>query len=218
MRSEPFATPDNIKKKTSLWLAEVYGYVRPRRNLVLSTDKCALLIVDMLRHFADPSGRVYLPSTKASIPVMRQLLDHWRDHGGTVAFTRHCHKGPNDLGMLGKFFDDYIRCGEEDSHIIDELSPTQEERVFRKDTYDAFYGTDLEEYLESRSVEQVLVTGVLTQMCCETTARSAFVRGFEVYIAADALTTSSERLHVDSLLGMATCCAVITRSSTILGS
>lgn len=190
--------------------------MHPRWDLVLRPDKCALLVVDMLRYFADPGGRVYLPSTRAVIPAIRKLLHHWRDLGGTVVFTQHCHQGPEDLGMLGKFFGDYISCGEEDSKIIEELSPVEGEKVIRKNTYDSFYGTGLEEYLESRSAEQVLITGVLTQMCCETTARSAFVRGFEVHVAADALTTSSERLHVNSLLGMATCCAVITRSSRIL--
>lgn len=218
MRTEPFVTPENIDEKTGKWLTEIAGYVRPREHLVLRPESCALLVVDMLRYFAHPDGRVYLPSARAVTPRIRSILDHWRDRGGVVAFTRHCHHGPGDLGMLGKFFGDYIRCGEEESKIIEELSPVFEEKVFLKKTYDAFQCTGFEEYLRSRSVEQVLVTGVLTQMCCETTARSAFVRDFEVYIAADALTTSSERLHVNSLLGMATCCAVITRSSNVLGS
>ena len=215
MYTEPFVTPDNIDDKLSKWLARIERYTHPRPNLTLKLEKCVLLVVDMLHYFAEPGGRVYLPSTKAVIPRIAVLLKHWRNIGGTVVFTRHCHIGSEDLGMLGKFFSDYIRCGKKESEIIPGLSPLPGERIIRKNTYDAFYNTDLDEFLKSRSVEQVLVTGVLTQMCCETTARSAFVRGYEVYIPADALTTSSEELHIGSLQNLASGFAVITDTSSI---
>ncbi len=215
MYTEPFVTPDNIDEKLSEWLALIERYTHPRPHLVLKPEKCALLVVDMLHYFADPGGRVYLPSTVAIIPRIARLLKHWRMIGGTVFYTQHCHSSSEDLGMLGKFFSDYIRCGKKESEIIPELSPLPGEKIFRKNTYDAFYNTDLDEFLADRSVEQVLVTGVLTQMCCETTARSAFVRGYEVYIPADAQTTSSEELHLGSLLNLASGFAVITGTSSI---
>lgn len=217
MRTEPFLTPDNMDEKTQGWIEDIGRLARPRPDLVVERSRCALLVVDMLRYFAHPEGRVYLPSTAAVIPRISVILEDWRRWGGTVVFTRHCHTGPEDLGMLGRFFSDYIRCGERDSEIIDELSPLEDELVLRKTTYDSFCGTDLEEYLRDRGTEQVVITGVLTQMCCETTARSAFVRGFEVYVPADALTTSSEELHLGSLRSMATSCAVITSVAAICG-
>ena len=215
MYTEPFVTPDNIDDKLSKWLARIERYTHPRPHLILKPEKCALVVVDMLHYFASPEGRVYLPSTRAIIPKIADLLSHWRSKGATVVYTRHCHSSPDDLGMLGRFFSDYIRCGKKESEIIPGLSPLPGERVFRKNTYDAFYNTDLDEFLRSRSVEQVLITGVLTQMCCETTARSAFVRGYEVYIPADAQTTSSEELHIGSLQNLASGFAVITRTSSI---
>ncbi|NOQ21105.1 MAG: isochorismatase family protein [Candidatus Aegiribacteria sp.] len=217
MYTEPFVTPDNIDDKLSEWLARIEKHTHPRPHLTLKADKCALIVVDMLHYFADPGGRVYLPSTRAIIPRIAMLLKHWRRIGGTVVYTRHCHSGSEDLGMLGRFFSDYIRCGKKESEIISDLSPLPGERVLRKNTYDAFYNTGLDEFLRSRSVEQVLVTGVLTQMCCETTARSAFVRGYEVYIPADAVATSSEELHIGSLMNLASGFAVITDASSICG-
>ena len=215
MYTEPFVTPDNIDDKLSEWLARIEMCTHPRPHLILKPEKCALLVVDMLHYFAHPEGRVYLPSTRAIIPRIVMLLKHWRMLGGTVVFTRHCHMDNDDLGMLGRFFSDYIRCGKKESDIISELSPIPGEKILQKNTYDAFYNTDLDEFLRSRSVEQVLVTGVLTQMCCETTARSAFVRGYEVYIPVDALTTSSEELHIGSLMNLASGFAVITDTSSI---
>ena len=88
--------------------------------------------------------------------------------------------------------------------------------MVRKTTYDAFLNTELEDILGSAGVDQVLVTGVLTHMCCETTARSAFCRGFEVYVAADATASSREELHLGSLVSMADSVAVIVGSEEVL--
>lgn len=216
-RGEAFATPGNMDARLSEWLKVVSGHARPRPRLVLMPEKCALLVVDMLRYFAHPGGRFYLPSTRAVVPRIGRLLEFWRNGGRTVVFTRHCHSGPDDLGMLGRFFGDYIRCDEEDSKIIRELRPLAAEKVFRKSTYDAFHGTGLDEFLANEGMEQVLVTGVLTQLCCETTARSAFVRGYEVYVPADGLTTTSEALHVGSLTSLATGFAVVTTTGAVCG-
>lgn len=216
-RGGAFVNPENMDSRLSEWLSVIYGHARPRPHLVIMPSRCALLVVDMLRYFAHPRGRFYLPSTGAIVPRIGKLLELWRNAGRTVVFTRHCHRDPDDLGMLGKFFGDYIRCGEEDSKIIRELRPLPTEKVFRKNTYDAFHGTGLDEYLANEGIEQILVTGVLTQLCCETTARSAFVRGYEVYVPADGLTTSSEALHVGSLTGLATGFAVITSTEVVCG-
>lgn len=216
MSAVAYAVPDNLDERLGRWLREVRENVPPRPWLVPEPRRCALLVIDMQRHFAHPEGRSYLPATAAVIPRVASLVEAWRRLGAPVVFTRHCHEGPEDLGMLGKFFSDYIRCGEPDSAIIDELAPLPGETVVRKTTYDGFHGTGLEEHLRARGVEQVLITGVLTQLCCETAARSAFVRGFEVYVVADGTATSSERLHVGALLGMASGVAVVMSAREVL--
>lgn len=212
---EPFVTPDNLNEKTRRWLDLINTRNRPRPDLIIEPSKCALIVVDMMHYFAHPDGRGYLPATNAIIPEISRLLQLWRGFGSTVVFTKHCHEGEHDLGMLGKFFSDYIHCGMRESDIISEITPANGEKVFHKNTYDAFHGTGLEKYLRNHDIEQVLVTGVLTQLCCETAARSAFVRGFEVYIAADAMTTSTEELHIGSLLGLASGFAIVSDTASI---
>jgi len=216
MRSEPYVTRENIDRIAAEWLAGIAATTRPRPWLRIDPKRCAVIVLDMQRHFASPAGRAYLPATTAVIPGLAALLGHWRRLGAPVAHTRHCHAGPGDLGMLGRFFTDHIRCGEEDSLIVPELAPAAGEPVFVKTTYDAFLGTGLEAFLRSAGAAQVLVTGVLTQLCCDTTARAAFVRGFEVYIAADATATASEELHLGSLRGLASGVAVVTGIASIL--
>ena len=71
--------------------------------------------------------------------------------------------------------------------------------VLRKSQYDAFYQTALENSLQKKGVSQVVITGVMTHLCCETTARSAFVRGFEVFFIVDGTATYNEDHHMATL-------------------
>jgi nicotinamidase-related amidase len=216
MRTQSYSPEEDLASKAASWLASIRARVAPRPQLVLDPDRCALLVIDMLVYFVHPSGRCHLPAGEAIIPNVRALLDCWRRRRGTVAFTRHGHLGPQDLGMLGRFFSDYIRAGEPEAAIVDALTPRPGENAFRKTTYDAFRGTGLEEVLRGAGVAQVLVTGVLTHMCVETTARSAFCRGFEVYVPVDAVASSDEEHHLSSLHNMADSVAMVTSVEEVL--
>jgi bifunctional isochorismate lyase/aryl carrier protein len=216
MRTASYVSDLDIDQKTATWLKEIRAGVAPRPNLVLRPENAALLVVDMVAYFADPSGRAYLPATAAILPKIQAILTAWRARSGTVIFTRHGHEGAYDLGMLGKFFSDHIALGEPESEIVSGLAPVAGETVIPKKTYDAFWNTPLQSILEERGVSQLLITGVLTHMCCETTARSAFCRGFEVYIPADATAANSEAHHLGSLSGLADSVAVVLGTAEVL--
>lgn len=215
-RSNEYISIDTLPARTSLWLKEIRGATRSRKNLAINPHKCALLVIDMLNYFAHPEGDAFLPASTAIIPQLIKLISLFRELKAPVFFIRHSHDGDKDLGMLGKFYNDYIKAGTPDAEIISELAPTQNERIIRKKTYDAFYNTDLELLLKNSDISQVLISGVLTHLCCETTARSAFVRGFEVYFSADATASSDERLHFNSLLSLADGVAVVLGTEEIL--
>ena len=68
-----------------------------------------------------------------------------------------------------------------------------------KSQYDAFYKTSLEERLKDFGANQLVVTGVLTHLCCESTARSAFIRGFEIFFVVDATASYNKQYHLSSL-------------------
>jgi isochorismate hydrolase len=192
----------------------IAGRTAQRSHLVLDPCRCALIVIDMMRYFADPAGAAWLPASEAVKPSIIKLIDCWRGFGGSVVFTRHCHESDDDGGMLGRFWSSVIRCDDPDSALV--LEPLPDEKVLRKTTYDSFYGTGLEQHLRSRSISQVLITGVMTHLCCETTARSAFVRGFEVYAAVDAMATSSEELHAGSIRSMADGVGVMLDTDSVL--
>ena len=215
MRTENYIPQGTLEQKAGQWISELRAAVPARPHLVLEPERCALLVVDMNRYLASPRGGAFLPAASAIIPNIRRLIEVWREHRWPLAFTRHGHK-EGDGGMLGRFFSDYIRETWPQAEIVDSLSPVPGEWVFPKSTYDAFLGTGLQEYLRYRKATQVLVTGVLTHMCCETTARSAFCRGFEVWVPVDATASSTEAFHVAALRGMASCVASPMITSEVL--
>lgn len=155
-----------------------------------------LLVIDMQNYFYSMAKPI-LPAIKTTIQICRNA-------SVPVIFTRHCHKSPEDYGMLYEWWDgDLIMDGTSDAQLIDELGRSDGDLVVEKNTYSAFKGTELEEQLKKMGVEEVIVSGVMTNLCCETTAREAFIRGFRVFFSTDATATSSEDLHEATLKNMA---------------
>ncbi|KAK6253085.1 hypothetical protein QUC31_014805 [Theobroma cacao] len=157
----------------------------------------ARLVIDMQNYFSSMAKPI-LNNAITTINLCRQASI-------PVFFTRHCHKSPADYGMLGEWWDnDLIFDGTVDSELIPEIGQlARANEVVEKNTYSAFQNTRLQEMLLEKGVEEVIVTGVMTNLCCETTAREAFVKGFRVFFSTDATATSDLELHEATLKNMA---------------
>jgi nicotinamidase-related amidase len=190
--------------------------IKVKETFILYPKKAALLVIDVQNHFASPHGRSYKPASKVAVPNILKLINWCESASVPVIFTQHCHKNVSDLGMIGKFYDDHIREGEWDSEIIDDLNSIKRAALIKKDTYDAFWNTELQDILASLKVEQLIICGGITHLCCETTARSAFVRGFEVYFVSDATFSSTLELHEGSLCSIANGFGLVTTTEGIL--
>ncbi|KAM7487913.1 hypothetical protein LguiB_025397 [Lonicera macranthoides] len=155
-----------------------------------------LLVIDMQNYFSSMA--------KPIIPSITTTIDLCRHDSVPVIYTRHSHKSPADYGMLGEWWnDDLIFDGTPEAELMPEVGRRPTDLVVEKNTYSAFRGTGLEERLLEMGVEEVIVTGVVTNLCCETTAREAFIRGFRVFFSTDATATASVELHEATLMNMA---------------
>jgi len=186
-----------------------------KENFILDPKKAALLIIDVQNHFAHTDGRAYLPASKTAIPNILKVADWCSNSGVPIIMTQHFHKDNNDRGLMSKVYDDYIKQGEWDSELVAELKNIKNYELVTKNTYDAFWNTRLQELLSSLKVEQLIICGCLTHLCCESTARSAFVRGFEVYFVCDANFSSTQTLHDGSLLNIANGFGFITTAKDL---
>jgi bifunctional isochorismate lyase / aryl carrier protein len=190
-----------LVNRTDEWLKALESYRSRTRSLrhPLTSERSALLVIDMQRYFLDEESHAFLDDASLILPNILKLTRLYKDLGLPVIFTRHALLDGEEPGIMGTWWSDTLRDGDPMSEIVDELKPVDGKDVVRKTRYSAFVGTDLEERLRSKGVERVIVTGVMTHLCCESTARDAFMRDFGVFIVVDATSSGDDDLHLSSL-------------------
>ncbi|MDZ7261740.1 MAG: isochorismatase family protein [candidate division KSB1 bacterium] len=178
---------ENIIKEIQ---ASTWRKARPAPN------KTALLVIDMQEYFRSVALEI--------IPNVQTLVVSCRKNSIPVIFTQHGHRDPTmDGGMLAQWWEELIMVGTRDWEIIPELSPEPGDKIIAKKRYSAFFETDLDVYLKDLRITDLLITGVMTNLCCETTAREAFMRDYRVFFLADATATSEDEFHLASLKNLA---------------
>ncbi|MDP3185375.1 MAG: isochorismatase family protein [Anaerolineales bacterium] len=201
MQKERYFTPATIHKKSRDMLASVAKYCRRHENIAFHPTRAALLVLDMQEYFLSEASHAFIPSAPAIIPNIQFMLKVFAAYNRPIYFTRHVNTEEN-AGMMGKWWKDLICPQTAYSHIVKQLD-TAKGAILRKSQYDAFYETRLESDLRAGGVGEVVITGVMTHLCCETTARSAFMRGFEVFFVMDGTATYNESFHQATLLNLA---------------
>ncbi len=198
---ELYFTPDTIDSKACEMLEQVKTYTKKIKEQNFIPEISALLIIDMQNYFCDESSIPFVPSAPAIIPKISRLAEIYTAKKFPVIFTRQMNT-PDDAGMMSKWWKHTIS-PESDASLITPKLNTENSYVLDKSQYDAFYNTDLESYLKDKGVTQLVITGLLTHLCCETTVRSAFVRGFETFFCVDGNVTYKEIYHTSSLINLA---------------
>jgi isochorismate hydrolase len=159
----------------------------------------ALLVIDMQALFLDRSSHSYLPDAEDIIGNVQNLIDAYRKRSLPIVFTRHATKESESAGAMGRWWGDVVRDGDKAGEIDPRFAPDKGEKVVRKTRYSAFVGTDLLQHLYAESVSSLVITGVMTHLCCESTARDAFMRDFDVFLVVDGTASKTEDLHVSSI-------------------
>lgn len=211
----PYTSPGTIASQTHAWLATIQTY--NRHEITLNARSAALLVVDMQRYFLDPASPTFTCGGLAILPTVGRMIAAFRKAGRPVIFTKHVHH-PDDLdaGIMGWWWQGKCIEGTPESEIHPDLAPLPGEKVVLKHRYSAFYNTDLETILRCLKVEDIVVSGVMTNMCCESTARDAYYRDYRVFIPADGTGTITEEMHVASLLNLAYGFARVTTGEAIV--
>ena len=178
----------------------------------------ALLIIDMQRDFVEPGGFGAalgndVTLLRAAIAPTQCVLQAWRRAGRLVIHTREGHRpdltdlpptkrargrlasGIGDPGPMGRIL---IR-GEPGHDIIPELTPIAGELVVDKPGKGAFFATDLDTILRNRAIAQLVVCGVTTEVCVNTTVREANDRGFDCLVLSDATASYFPEFHAAGL-------------------
>jgi ureidoacrylate peracid hydrolase len=161
-------------------------------------SRSALLVIDLQNGFCHPDGSfaklgLDVSMTGAAVAGCRRLVDAARAAAVPVIYTRYVYRADyRDGGVLtaevmpaladsGALVEDTW-----DAELVDELDVRDDEFVIDKNRYSAFYGTRIEPILTSLRVRDLVLCGVTTNMCVETTARDASQRDYRTFMVSDA--------------------------------
>jgi nicotinamidase-related amidase len=212
---EPYVTSENIHEKKKKWLEHIAPF--NTHEMQLKPDKAALLVIDMQLFFLDPLSPSFTCGGLAILPNLVKIINAFRQANRPVIFTRHVHHPDQlDAGIMGWWWEGMCLEGSPESEIRQELFPKSNEKVIFKHRYSAFYNTDLETVLRCQQVEDIVITGIMTNMCCESTARDGYFRDYRVFFPADGSGSITEEMHVASLINLAFGFSWVTDIDTIV--
>jgi nicotinamidase-related amidase len=199
---KPYVTHETLDAKCDEWLARVAPY--NTHDLTLNARQSALLVVDMQDFFLDPASPTFTCGGPPIIPNLQKLIAAFRAAERPVIYTKHVHSPDlSDAGIMGWWWEGMCLEGSPESRIHADLAPLAADKIVPKHRYSAFYNTDLETVLRCQQIEDVVISGIMTNMCCESTARDAYYRDYRVFIPADGTGSVSEELHLASLMNLA---------------
>ena len=162
-----------------------------RDFFIFEPEKAALIVIDMQNAFVEEGATFESVEARRSIPKMEQIIDFARRNAMPVIWTQSDHSAPHAGILLDKFptirEERYLWKDEHSFELYPDMTqPLEGEYRVVKHKYDAFFETDLDSILRNLRVEQVVIIGTATNVCCESTARAAFFRDYKVCFPSDA--------------------------------
>jgi len=197
---ETYFTPSTISPVSQRMLDSLADYTR-RHPLPATLEPSALLVLDIQAYFLDETSHAFIPSAPAVLPRVNALISAYSRRGLPIFLSRHINT-PQNAGRMADWWQDLIRPDSPLSAFASGLDH-QSGTPFTKTRYDAFIDSPLDEFLREKNITRLVICGVMTHLCCETTTRSAFMRGYEVLFTVDGTATYNQALHHGSLLSLA---------------
>ena len=158
----------------------------------MNLNKKALLVVDMVYDFTNPSGLVFYPENELILPKINEAIKVFRNHNGLVIFMRHSYRKDKLEKNLKKMRPNCIEGsgGDELDIRLDVNKDT--DYIIKKRRYSAFFGTDLDLILRENKIEDVVIVGTKTNCCIRATVHDAYYNNYNVFVVKDCVATNSD--------------------------
>ncbi|MBC7333977.1 MAG: cysteine hydrolase [Actinobacteria bacterium] len=154
--------------------------------------KKALLIIDMLNDFVKDGAPLKVPGIETIIGPIKKEIKKARDEGYPIIYICDSHDKDDKEFEL---FPPHAVKGTEGAKIIEELKPEGSDIIIRKNTFSGFFKTELDEVLKKLSVNKLIVTGCVTNICVLYTVSDAVLRGYKVDVVKNGVTGLTEKEH-----------------------
>lgn len=180
------------------------------------TKNDPLIVIDVQKAFFNPAwGNRNNPNAEENID---RLIRHWREMGRPIIFVQHISKNKSSFFYFEK---------KEDIEFMDFIQPLEGEIVITKSVNSSFIGTDLYQILVNMKSEHIVITGLTTNHCVETTTRMAGNYGFNPILVSDATATfdrkgingevySAESIHAMTMVNLNEEFAVIADTESVI--
>lgn len=202
------------------------------RNVPVKLGATALLFVDVQNYSAQGGGEyAHLPQEEVkrrygyffremrerAVPNMRRLQVASRKAGVEVIYTviQSLTQDGRDMGLDYKISGLFCPSGSRDARVVDEIAPIGDEIVISKTSSSVFISTNIHYVLGNLGVKHLIVCGVLTDQCVDSTVRDACDLGYLVTLVTDACATQSEERHRSSIANNRGYCRHLTTDEMV---
>ena len=194
---------------------DTFSSHRHEGGVLLDPNKAAVLVVDMVNDFCKPGGAMVLPGYEALIPGQRRLVEAARAVGAPVLWIHDAHRpGMRHEREWAKRTEHCVE-GTWGVEIVEDLGARPEEIHVIKRRYSAFFQTDLDLTLKDMLVTQLIVFGVVTNICVRSTVHDAFFNGYEVVVPKDCCAATGPREQESSLYDIATHFGIVSEAEAV---
>lgn len=200
IESYPLPTVASLPTNTAHW--------------VLNPQRAVLLIHDMQRYFVRPFPPALRNSLVENVALVRKRAVA---AGVPIAYTAQPGGMTDDQrGLLKDFWGKGMRVDPEERQVVDELAPSEQDWVFTKWRYSAFFKSDLLARMRDNDRDQLVICGVYAHVGVLMSAVEAFTNDIETFLVADAIADFNEGYHRLAIEYAARRCAVVTTSDQVL--
>lgn len=158
----------------------------------------AVLVIDVVKDFTDPSGKVPHPQAAAIVPRIETFVAQARAQDALIIWIIDQHRvGKPDWELEN--VRDHCMEGTPGVELAPPLAPAEQDYVINKRRYSAFMGTDLDLILRDNHIDTVFLVGTKTNVCIRATAQDAFQHNYHVIVPRECVSTDKEHLQIANL-------------------
>ena len=214
----------------------------PWPSFEVDWSRAGLIVIDYQNYCSNPDcgvaqmladqypeiAKYYVPRIRATVATSKRLLEAFRQENREVVYTRHgalLKDGRDMIARRQQRDQDSIQStdrptlwsrGSFEHEILEELVPRDNELVIDKNASSAFNGTGIDQLLRNMCLDTLVMVGMATDMCVETTARDAADRGYNVIVVEDAVATFFPHHHCAALSAMARVYTQVWRADRVI--
>lgn len=194
---------------------DLFSAHRQSGGMTLDPQACAVVVVDMINEFCKPGGAMVLPGYERLVGPQLQVITAARAAGVPVIWVHDVHRA--NVRQDREWLKRSPHCVEKTwaVEIIEDLGARDDEIHVDKRRYSSFFGTDLDLTLKDLGVTQLVVFGVVTNICVRSTVHDAFFNGYGVVVPQDCCAATGPREQESSLYDIATHFGTVSDAATV---